>query len=35
MTKNRKLTTWFRVTYWRNLVEAVNQYLEKGLQVFV
>ena len=33
--KNWELTTWFRVTVWRNLAEAVNQYLEKGSQVFV
>jgi single-stranded DNA-binding protein len=33
--KNWELTTWFRVTCWRNLAEAVNQYLEKGSQVFV
>jgi len=28
--KNWELTTWFRVTAWRNLAAAVNQYLEKG-----
>ena len=33
--KNWELTTWFRVTCWRKLAEAVNQYLEKGSQVFV
>jgi single-strand DNA-binding protein len=33
--KDWELTTWFRVTCWRNLAEAVNQYLEKGSQVFV
>ena len=32
---NWELTTWFRVTAWRKLAEAVNQYLEKGSQVFV
>ncbi len=38
--KNWELTTWFRLLFlekhcWRNLAEAVNQYLEKGAQVFV
>ena len=33
--KNWELTTWFRVTAWRKLADAVNQYLEKGSQVFV
>jgi single-strand DNA-binding protein len=33
--KNWELTTWFRVTCWRKLAEAVNQYLAKGAQVFV
>ena len=32
---NWELTTWFRITAWRKLAEAVNQYLEKGSQVFV
>ena len=33
--KNWELTTWWRVTCWRGLAETVNQYLEKGRQVFV
>ncbi len=33
--KNWELTTWLRVTAWRKLAEAVNQYVERGSQVFV
>ena len=33
--KNWELTTWFRVTTWRKLAEATNQFIEKGSQVFV
>ncbi|HHN94400.1 MAG TPA: single-stranded DNA-binding protein [Anaerolineae bacterium] len=33
--KNWELTTWFRVTAWRRLAEAVNEYVAKGNQVFV
>ena len=33
--KNWELTTWFRVTCWRKLAEAANEFLEKGQQVFV
>jgi len=33
--KNWELTTWFRVSAWRGLAESVNQYLEKGSQVYV
>ena len=33
--KNWELTTWWRVTCWRGLAEAVNQYVSKGRQVFV
>ena len=33
--KNWELTTWFRVSAWRGLSESVNQYLDKGSQVFV
>ena len=33
--KNWELTTWFRVTVWRKLAEATNNFLEKGQQVFV
>ena len=32
---NWELTTWFRITAWRKLADAVNQYLERGSQVFV
>ncbi len=30
-----ELTTWWRVTAWRKLAEIVNQYVQKGQQVFV
>jgi len=30
-----ELTTWWRVTCWRGLAETVNQYVSKGMQVFV
>jgi single-strand DNA-binding protein len=33
--KNWELTTWLRVTCWRKLAEAVNQFVAKGAQVFV
>ena len=33
--RNWELTTWFRVTCWRKLAEATNQFMEKGSQVFV
>ncbi len=33
--KNWELTTWWRVTCWRQLAEVVNTYLTKGRQVFV
>ena len=33
--KNWELTTWLRVTCWRKLAEAVNEYVAKGSQVFV
>jgi len=33
--KNWELTTWWRVTCWRNLAEQVNNYVKKGMQVFV
>jgi len=29
------LTTWFRVTFWRNQAELANQYLSKGRQVYI
>jgi single-strand DNA-binding protein len=32
---NWELTTWFRVSCWRKLAEAMNQYLAKGAQVYV
>jgi len=34
-SKNWELTTWFRVTCWRRLAEAVNEFVVKGQQVFV
>jgi single-strand DNA-binding protein len=33
--RNWELTTWWRVTCWRQLAEVVNQYLTKGREVFV
>ena len=33
--KNWELTTWFRVSCWRALATACNEYLEKGSQVYV
>jgi single-strand DNA-binding protein len=30
-----EITTWWRVTCWRQLAETVNQYVTKGQQVFV
>lgn len=29
------VTTWFRVTLWRNLAENASKYLTKGRQVYV
>ena len=33
--KNWQLTTWWRVTAWRQLAETCNQFLAKGRQVYV
>jgi len=33
--KSWEVTTWWRVTCWRSLAENVNQYVTKGMQVFV
>ncbi len=33
--KNWELTTWWRVTCWRRLAEACNEYLAKGSSVYV
>lgn len=33
--KNWELTTWWRVAVWRELAETVNQYVTKGMQVYV
>jgi single-strand DNA-binding protein len=33
--RNWEVTTWWRVTCWRQLAELVNQYVRKGMQVFV
>ena len=33
--RNWELTTWWRVTAWRQLAETCNQYLSKGSQVYV
>lgn len=30
-----EVTTWWRVTCWRGLAETVNQYVTKGMLVFV
>ena len=32
---NWELTTWWRVSCWRQLAETVNQYVHKGMLVFV
>jgi single-strand DNA-binding protein len=33
--KNWELTTWWRVTCWRQLAETVNSFVHKGMQVYV
>jgi single-strand DNA-binding protein len=33
--KNWELTTWWRVTVWRDLAETVNQFVTKGMQVYI
>lgn len=33
--RNWELTTWWRVTAWRQLAETCNQFLHKGSQVYV
>jgi single-strand DNA-binding protein len=33
--KNWELTTWWRVTAWRKLAEATNEYLDRGSTVYV
>jgi len=33
--KNWELTTWFRVSCWRKLAEACNQFIAKSSSVFV
>ena len=33
--KNWELTTWWRVSVWRELAETVNQFVTKGMQVYV
>jgi single-strand DNA-binding protein len=33
--RNWELTTWWRVSAWRQLAELCNQYLSKGRQVYV
>jgi single-strand DNA-binding protein len=33
--RNWELTTWWRVSVWRELAETVNQYVNKGMVVFV
>ena len=30
-----EVSTWWRITAWRGLGETVNQYVTKGMQVFV
>jgi single-strand DNA-binding protein len=30
-----ELTTWWRITAWRQLAETVNQFVNKGMVVFV
>jgi single-strand DNA-binding protein len=33
--RNWEVTTWWRVACWRGLAETVNQYVSKGMLVFV
>ena len=33
--RNWELTTWWRVTCWRQLAEMVSQYVTKGMLLFV
>ena len=33
--RNWELTTWWRVTAWRQLAETCNQFLKKGQMVYV
>ena len=33
--RNWELTTWWRITAWRQLAETVNQFVNKGMLVFV
>jgi len=33
--RNWEITTWWRVTCWRGLGETVNQYVTKGMPIFV
>jgi single-strand DNA-binding protein len=33
--KNWELTTWWRVTCWRKLAEAANEFLDRGSSVYV
>jgi single-strand DNA-binding protein len=33
--RNWELTTWWRITCWRQLAETVNNYVRKGQQIFV
>jgi single-strand DNA-binding protein len=33
--RNWEVTTWWRVSCWRGLAETVNQYVSKGMLVFV
>jgi single-strand DNA-binding protein len=33
--RNWEVTLWWRVTCWRGLAETVNQYVNKGMQIFV
>lgn len=33
--RNWEVTTWWRVTCWRGLAETVNEFVTKGMQVFV
>ncbi|MBN1642616.1 MAG: single-stranded DNA-binding protein [Anaerolineae bacterium] len=33
--RNWELTTWWRITAWRNLAELCNQFLAKGRTVYI
>lgn len=34
-TERREVTTWFRVSAWRQLAEIANQYVRKGDKIMI